>query len=113
MYLGTLCLPIDGDITIGWTDEQESLILPRIKEMLDAGYTFFLQEYDIEVTYEQIKKIKRIRVSDATITKMVQEGKVSLLKIPDEQQVALGDKVDQPEVIARSNTVATRPYKGG
>lgn len=113
-----------GDISIAWTPEQDALMVDLIRKKMQEGYSFFVikpgiagylfrQKREIGSVLE-IGERREVFVQDEDVRKMSTE--LGLLVGSAKGMTAdvqtIGRTAD-PEVAAKSETVATRPMRAG
>lgn len=104
-----------GHVTVHWEEQNDSLVLPVIQEMLDKGYKFFILAGDNEhvaaTTIDDVAA-RRIIISDESLEKLrefIQVGGVTI----EEDAETTGELAGTPEDVASHDTVATQPMQGG
>lgn len=111
-----------GDVSITWTEEQDKKMIAFIQKKMDQGITFFIVEpraYGLlnpkrtKLT-EPTKALKHraLSIGDEDFAKFVESGKVEIEPTPD-GKVKTVEKSTDAEKVAKSQSVAVKPIKGG
>jgi len=111
-----------GDVTITWTDDKDEEVLKFISDKMKQGYTFFILDpngpkrevSDSLADARALLTAREISIDDEAAEKMVKDGRFKLFR----EDGSYGDIVsigiaETPEKVAESQTVATRPVRGG
>lgn len=105
-----------GDVTIGWTQEQDAAMADLIQRKMDQGVRFFIvQPFGDERS--QIQRIQDIRgrevvIGDEDIQRMFSEGRVGFFGRIRAGVEIIRRTLDSREA-ARSHTWAMRQFQGG
>lgn len=129
-----------GDVTISWNDENKKAIIKIIKKKLKEGYTFFVMEErkglakvlpkkKVKVTsHKDLSKadaiimdskvaqevLTKVHTGDEDFDKLGNINKVDVAKTKMQSGTVETTKVSRdPEEIASSKTIATRPVYSG
>jgi hypothetical protein len=107
-----------GDITIAWEEENNEKMLAVIEKKMAEGVTFFIvEEFKGREWTSKIKGIDEItgtevRIQDKDMEVMFQTGLVKVGKNVA-GEIDTVKKAETPAEVAKSNTVAVKPIRGG
>lgn len=107
-----------GDVTIGWSAENDEMMKEIVAKKLKEGYTFFVvntagQEVRLK-SADQIGDARKIVLTDKDAEELLRKGKIGLVT----RERAAGDyeavgRARTPEEVVSNDTLAVRPMRGG
>ncbi len=119
--MGTMCLlGPEGDVTIGWTEEQEALMQEVITKKLSEGYIFFRinpQQEQVRIkSFADIGDARKVVITDKDAEALIRDGKIGIVSVA--RSGTGGDLQSQgtmrdPAQIAQASTVAVPRARGG
>jgi len=106
-----------GDTTIAWTEEADEKMLAAIQKKLDAGYTFFITKNNDPEWMKRVKsadeiKNREVLLLDDDLHDLFMGKEFGVIQQPSTQSETTRVSRDANE-IAKSQSVATRPLRGG
>jgi hypothetical protein len=106
-----------GHLSVSWTDNQDPKLLEMIQKKIEEGYSFFIEEDDVEVLIKSATDIgerRRVILHDDDLEKLFASGVIELLPAPEQVDISKPmSKSTDPKRIARSKSVVTRGKGGG
>jgi hypothetical protein len=111
-----------GHITITWSEDQDQRIKETADKLLKQGYSFFViipahfdqPQRQAKITKaEDIGDLRNLVIPDQEVEKLFKAGTVGIISDRPPPETQTTPKTKDPEVIARSRTVAIRPKGGG
>jgi hypothetical protein len=106
-----------GHLTIAWSDNQHEKLLEMIQKKIDEGYSFFVEEDDVEVPIKSITdldKRRKVILHDEDLEKLFAAGVIYLTDTPEQIDVTKPAPLSRnPERIARGKSTVTRGKGGG
>jgi len=108
-----------GDIEISWDPEHDEKMRAVIQKKMEHGVKFFrIKDYIIlkkrvYISSPSELKANKISVADEDIEKLFLDGSIRFTRRTDSINGYKVERVTDPAVAAKSNTVAVRQYKGG
>lgn len=117
-----ILLDESGDTTIVWDEDTEAALIPIIQKKMDAGIIFYIIKPRAlallppkKVRAKKIAEIKKagaVVINDADLSALFEKGDVVPVKSGDGDIVTV-KKSNSASEVAKSNTVAIRPARGG
>lgn len=118
-----------GDITITWTDEEDSEVRAMVAKKMEQGYSFWVVErpswwkeilgakaQQVRVTdISQLKRGERsVVLADKDVEALFEQGKVGVVKsMPKHGEVETTRRARTVQDVMTNNTLAIRPIAGG
>lgn len=110
-----------GDVTLAWDEDSEERMIATIQKKMDEGMSFFVVQPRLggiipakrtKVTKRtDLSKFNAVVVSDADFADLITSNAVTASS--SSGPIETTHRAETAKEVARSNTVATRPLKGG
>ena len=110
-------LDASGDTDLEWSKDSDKQMIKAIQAMLDKGYSFFLVNPRNEEYMKRVKKAaditkRKVRMLDDHLAEMFLGIDVNVTRNMDEE-ITTTKRSTNPNEIAKSKSVATKPLRGG
>lgn len=111
----------DGDRILVWDEDDDQTMISFIQKKMDAGYTFFIVDRNIEPGTEIWKPLKnttdstktrRVSMNDPEAETLVNQGVAGVAKKSADNIVTKGIAKTAKDVV-KNNTVAVGALRGG
>jgi hypothetical protein len=105
-----------GDTTITWSSDRDAEMEKIIEKKMAEGVVFWIIEprgarRPME-EFAEAKKTRRLAIPDEDFAKFVESGSGDVVKTPD-AKVTRSRRSKVPAEIAKAESVAVRPMRGG